>query len=167
MKRLFKNKKAVSPIIATVLMIMVTMAGMTILFGFVISYSDSYKAGIGSSVMESLTVEDIWLSPNSPTYNSQVQISVYNAGKVDSTITSIYVNGLKLTVADQINGNFNLKISVPSAYWDGNKWVGGHPEEPITLYWPGHVWQAGATYTFTVATLRGSTFDVMYKVPSN
>ena len=64
MKRLFRNKKAVSPVIATVLMILVTMAGMTILFGFVISYSDTYKAGVGSSVMESLTIEDIWLSPN-------------------------------------------------------------------------------------------------------
>ena len=66
MKKLFRNRKAVSPVIATVLMILVTMAGMTILFGFVISYSDSYKAGIGSSVMESLTVEDIWLSPMVP-----------------------------------------------------------------------------------------------------
>ena len=64
--KLFKNKKAVSPVIATVLMIMVTMAGMAILFGFVISYSDGYKAGVGSSVMESLTIEDIWISPNSP-----------------------------------------------------------------------------------------------------
>jgi flagellin-like protein len=167
MKKLFSNKKAVSPVIATVLMIMVTMAGMAILFGFVISYSDSYKAGIGSSVMESLTIDDIWLSPNSLTYNSEVQISVYNAGKVDSTITSIYINGLKLTDSDQSNGNFNLKISVPAVYWDGNKWLGGHPKEYITLYWPGHVWQAGTTYTFTVATLRGSTFEVMYTAPQN
>ena len=99
MKKLFKNKKAVSPVIATVLMILVTMAGMAILFGFVISYSDSYKAGVGSSVMESLTIEDIWLSPHSSiAYNYYtVQISVYNVGKVDSTITSVYVNGLALT----------------------------------------------------------------------
>ena len=75
-------------------MILVTMAGMAILFGFVISYSDAYKAGVGSSVMESIIIEDIWLSPDSPTYNSQVQITVYNVGKVDSTITSIYANGL-------------------------------------------------------------------------
>ena len=64
MKKLFKNRKAVSPVIATVLMILITMAGMAILFGFVISYSDSYKSGIGGSVMESITVEDIWLRPS-------------------------------------------------------------------------------------------------------
>jgi flagellin-like protein len=55
MRRIFKNKKAVSPVIATVLMILVTMAGMTILFAFVASYSDSYRAGVGGSVLESLT----------------------------------------------------------------------------------------------------------------
>ena len=66
MKRLFKNKKAVSPVIATVLMIMVTMAGMTILFGFVTSYSQIYKEGAGSQVLELLTVEDIWINPISP-----------------------------------------------------------------------------------------------------
>jgi flagellin-like protein len=167
MSRLFKNKKAVSPVIATVLMILVTMAGMAILFGFVISYSDSYKAGIGSSVMESLTIEDIWFSPGNSFYNSQVQISVYNAGKVDSTITSIYVNGEKLTDSDRSDGNFNLKISVSAVYWDGSKWLGGRPSEPITLYWPGHIWQAGITYTFTVATQKGSTFDVTYTAPQN
>jgi flagellin-like protein len=156
MKRLFRNKKAVSPVIATVLMIMVTMAGMTILFGFVISYSDSYKAGIGSSVMESLTVDDIWLSPGSPTYNSEVQISVYNAGKVDSTITSMYVNGLKLTDSNQINGNFNLKISVP---------IGSHPSEPVILYWYGYQWHSGQTYIFKIATKSGSTFDISYTAP--
>ena len=47
-------------------MIMVTMAGMAILFGFVISYSDAYKKGVGSSVMESLTIEDVWIGPPSP-----------------------------------------------------------------------------------------------------
>ena len=89
MMKLFRNKKAVSPVIATVLMILVTMAGMAILFGFVISYSDAYKSGVGSSVMESLTIEDIWISPPSVTNSLYtVELSIYNVGKVDSNITS-------------------------------------------------------------------------------
>jgi flagellin-like protein len=149
MKKLLRNRKAVSPVIATVLMIMVTMAGMAILFGFVISYSDSYKAGIGSSVMESLIVEDIWLRPynaSDPAY--AMQISVYNAGKVDSTITSVYVNGLKLT--DTFGGqNFNLKEDVA---------VGKHAT--ITLYW-NNAWGSGS-YVFRIATQRGSNIDFAY-----
>jgi flagellin-like protein len=149
MKRLFENKKAVSPVIATVLMIMVTMVGMTILFGFVISYSDGYKAGVGSSVMESLTIEDIWLSPHSPSYTNEVQISVYNVGKVDSTITSAYVNGLALTK----NGNLNLKESIT---------VGQHLI--ITLNW-NQPFGRGQQYTFRISTQSGSNFDITYKAP--
>jgi flagellin-like protein len=154
MKRLFRNKKAVSPVIATVLMIMVTMAGMTILFGFVISYSDAYKAGVGSSVMESLTIEDIWLSPHSSNYNSEVQITVYNVGKVDSTITSMYANGLKLTE----NDNLNLHKLIT---------VGQHLT--ITLDWKpngqNQVWVHGQEYTFRISTLSGSKFDMKYTAP--
>ena|SRR5665647_676231 len=149
MKNLFRNRRAVSPVIATVLMIMVTMAGMAILFGFVISYSDSYKAGIGSSVMESLTIEDIWISPPSIDPSHTVQLSVYNVGKVDSTITSAYVNGLGLTKNDK------LKLTESII-------VGQHLT--ITLNWNqpfGH----GQQYTFRISTLSGSNFDLMYTAP--
>lgn len=132
-------------------MILVTMAGMAILFGFVISYSDAYKAGVGSSVMESITIEDIWLSPNSPTYNSEVRITVFNVGKVDSTITSMYANGLKLTE----NGNLNLNKPIA---------IGQHLT--ITLDWSQNPdWVKGQEYTFRVSTLSGSNFDTKYIAP--
>jgi flagellin-like protein len=150
MKKLSNNRKAVSPVIATVLMILVTMAGMTILFAFVSSYSDNYKAGIGSSVMESLIVEDIWLSPHNPTYNSEVQITVYNVGKVDSTITSMYANGLKLTENNKLN------LNKPIA-------VGQHLT--ISLDWRPNSWVHDQEYTFRVSTLSGSNFDIKYTAP--
>jgi flagellin-like protein len=154
MKRILRNKKAVSPVIATVLMILVTMAGMTILFGFVISYSDAYKAGIGGSVMEVLTVEDIWLSPGSTSgYNTAVNLTIYNVGKVDSTVTSVYVNGLKLV--DTPGGhNFNLKEDIA---------IGERKQ--ITLYLDGTTWSSEQTYIFRISTQRGSIFDVPYTAP--
>ena len=154
MKKLFRNKKAVSPVIATVLMILVTMVGMTLLFAFVSSYTENYKAGVGSSVMESISVEDVWFSPQG-NYNDltpSVQIYVYNVGKVDSTITSIFANGLKLT-DDSARTNFNLDLKVP---------IGEH--KSITLYW-NQPWVKGNQYTFTISTKTGSSFDVMFSVP--
>jgi flagellin-like protein len=148
MKKLFRNKKAVSPVIATVLMIMVTMAGMTILFGFVISYSDAYKAGIGSSVKELLIVEDIWIKPSSI---GLVQLSIYNAGEVDSEIKSVYVNGLGTT--NSPGGVFNLAEKVP---------VGEHIS--FNVYWNNNM-NPSSLYTFTIATKMGSTFDVTNNVP--
>ncbi len=92
------------------------MVGMSVAFSYVVVYSDNYKAGVGSSVLESLTIEDIWIK------NSQtVQISVYNTGTktnlgtdvgIDLTVATIYVNGTALIPMS--NGNtleFNQTIS--------------------------------------------------------
>ena len=59
MRKLYRNKKGLSTVISTILMIMVVMVGMSLLFAYVAVYAQNYKAGIGSSVMESLTIEDI------------------------------------------------------------------------------------------------------------
>ena len=154
MRKLLKNRKAVSPVIATVLMMLVTMAGMTVLFAFVSSYSENYKAGIGSSVMESITVEDIWLKVTNdpPSYTKEVQISVYNVGKVDSIISSIYVDGL---ASKYVDGSTNLKAPVE---------IGAHVS--ITVYGTQpQNWVSGQTYTFKISTQSGSTFKVDYEAP--
>ncbi|MCW3984559.1 MAG: type IV pilin N-terminal domain-containing protein [Candidatus Bathyarchaeota archaeon] len=157
MKRLLKSKSGVSPVIATVLMILVTMVGMTLLFGFVTYYADTYQSGIGSQVRELLVVEDIWINPPGSDLNHvPVKISIYNAGKIDSIITSVYVNGLSLTEKspdDDSYNNFNLNIKVPQ---------GGHIS--VTLYRNVGVWSPGE-YTFTVGTKTGSTFDTNYRIP--
>jgi flagellin-like protein len=152
MIRLFRSKKAISPVIATVLMILVTMIGMTLLFGFVSSYSDNYKKGIGSSVMESLTIEDIYLSPgHTGSYDNYVNITIFNSGKIDSTISSAYVNGLKLT------SNNNLNLNQPIG-------VGQHVT--LNLKWPDvNNWNSGQDYTFKISTVRGSNYEQVYRAP--
>jgi flagellin-like protein len=165
MKRLFRNKKAVSPVVATVLMILVTMAGMSILFGFVISYSDSYKAGIGGSVLESLTVEDIWFKDS-----NNVQISLYNSGTmlnlgrdVDLTVATVYVSDVSnLGVSSAlINPDSNV-INFKRLITAGEHYPGihsdGQPNLPINCRFDqGFV--HGNTYSFKIVTMRGSNFE--------
>jgi flagellin-like protein len=152
MRKLNNHIKAVSPVIATVLMILVTMAGMTLLFGFVSSYSDTYKAGIGSSVMESIIIEDVSFNSTSIThaYTNQTKIWVYNVGKIDAKITSIYLYGLALT-----NGSSTFNFDIPVK-------VGEHVS--ITVQQP-PVWVSGATYDFIINTLRGSKFEAKFTAP--
>jgi hypothetical protein len=123
------------------------MIGMTLLFAFVASYSQTYKAGIGSSVMESLTIEDIHLSPGNghSDYDGRVGIFVLNSGKIDCQIVSVYVDGLAL------NANLDNKIE-----------AGGHDQLNLERDVP---WASGTTYTFKLSTLRGSNFELTYKAP--
>jgi flagellin-like protein len=146
MMRLRYNRKAVSPVIASVLMIVIVMAGMTLLFGFVASYTQSFQAGTGSSVLESLTFEDAWFttSPRGP----QLSIWVYNTGKADVTlnkVNSVYVNGVSALVLD---GDTTIK-------------VGAH----FQLILPLQPWASGETFAIKLATHRGSTFEEVFAAP--
>jgi flagellin-like protein len=153
MKRLFKNKKAVSPVIATVMMIMVTMVGMTILFAFVSSYSENYKAGIGSSVMESLIVEDIWLKSG-----NTVELWIYNVGNIPLNIKAIYVNGLQLDVqsfnGEPIASALNIDKEIPIS-----SQINRHAHVIATCNWERI---SSSPIIFKIATERGSTFEKSY-----
>ena len=98
MMRLFRSRRAVSPVLSTVLMILVVITGMSLLFAFFVNYTRDFQTGSGSAVLESMTVEDVWFTnPNGP------QVWVYNVGKVSLTITSVYVD-------DQLDSSPNIEI---------------------------------------------------------
>ena len=160
MRKLLRNKKALSTVISTVLMIMVVMIGMSVAFSYVIFYSNGYQKGIGSSVLESVTVEDIWVNPDG-SHSNQVNITLYNAGTaanlgtntgMDVTVASVYVNGKALL--NPVSNNADFKNYIVRA--------GNH----ITIN--GQLDQAfakGTTYDIRIATVRGSNFDKQYTVP--
>ena len=93
MKKLFRSRKAVSPVLSTVLMILITVIGMSALFAFFVNYARDFQVGSGSAVRESLVIEDTWIK-----LDGQAEIWVYNVGKVDLKITAVYINDRKVTI---------------------------------------------------------------------
>ena len=153
MRKLYRNKKALSPVISTILMIMVVMVGMSVAFSYVVVYSDTYKAGIGGSVLESLTIEDIWIQPNNNV--NTVNITVYNSATstnlgtdsgVTITIATVYVNGTALMNPSLNSINFKNYVISPGSHMtiQGNSSAG--------------FFNPGDNYQFKIVTLRGSNF---------
>ena len=132
MMRLFRSRKAVSPVISTVLMILVVMVGMSLLFAFFVSYARDFQTGSGSAVLESMTIEDVWFKGS-----NEAQIWVYNVGKVDFYITSVYFN-------DQFVVNPNIEIK-----------AGEHGMIPIDFPYI-------LPCTIKIVTARGSAFEGSY-----
>jgi flagellin-like protein len=160
MKKLFRNRKAVSPVIATVLMILVTMAGMTILFGFVISYSDSYKAGIGTSVMESLTIEDVLVSGPEGT----VQISIYNAATKANLGTDVYLNVATIYVDNLALINPDNPGSIN--FYNKDKPLEAGKHMVFTGSLPStNPYLSEGPHDITIVTYRGSNFKDQFNVP--
>jgi flagellin-like protein len=113
MKQLLRNKKGVTPVVAAVIMILVTTIGMSVLFGFFVNYARDFQLGSGSAVLESFVVEDVWIQDV-----DTVKIWVYNVGKVDFSITDVYINDFRgFIVENTVDvevGNHTDFIVIPS-----------------------------------------------------
>jgi archaellum component FlaF (FlaF/FlaG flagellin family) len=142
MMRYCRNKRGVSPVISAVIMMLVVMIGMSALFAFFVNYSRDFQEGGGSAVFESMTVEDIWFKNQ-----TTVELWVYNYGKVDLKISSIYV--------DDDLADFKV-TGIP----DGTVVVGGHAQLFVTSEF---VQGNPLSYSFKIVTERGTSFEVAEK----
>jgi flagellin-like protein len=133
-RKLFRSRRAVSPVVSTVLMMLVVIIGMSLLFAFFVNYARDFQTGSGSAVLESMTIEDVWFR-ESPI---RAEVWVYNVGKVNFTITSVYVN-------DQ-NAGFEPSSLEIAPGQHGN----------ITIA------SASGNCTIKIVTARGSAFEGRY-----
>jgi len=154
MRRLFRNKRAVSTVMGAVMMILVVAIGMSMLFAFFINYTRDFQTGSGSSVLESMTIEDVWFK----TSNS-IEIWVYNLGKVDSNITAVYLNGL--SVSYNVNAIYLDGEPVDYTVANPNLPVGAHTNIKVSFSW-----DENSIYGFKLTTKRGSAFEGKYVSPS-
>jgi flagellin-like protein len=141
MKRMLKSRKAVTPVIAAVLMIMVTVLGMSFLFAFFVNYATDFRLGRGSAVLESLVIENIYVIPDSNPDSTSVDIWVYNIGEADLVIDNVYVNDVLATLSDEVEVR-----------------IGEH--EKLTL--DSSSVNDGLANLFKIVTLRGSAFEGRY-----
>jgi flagellin-like protein len=140
MKKLLRNKRAVSPVLASVLMIMVAIIGMSFLFAFFVNYAADYQLGRGSAVLESMVIENVWIRDS-----STVWIWVYNVGEVELEISDVFVN--------------DFQASFTSDSDQGIVAVEGHGRLVVT---PSVLLVEHVNYVFKLVTARGSAVEGSY-----
>jgi len=81
-RKLSRNKRAITPVLSSLLMTVIAVAGMSLAISATYVITD----GLHNNMGERLIVEDVWFSSN--------QISVYlrNVGKVAIAVDAVYVN---------------------------------------------------------------------------
>ncbi|MCW3996396.1 MAG: hypothetical protein NWE98_09670 [Candidatus Bathyarchaeota archaeon] len=152
-KRLFRSHKGVSTVISTILMIMVAMIGMSILFGYVVFYTNDYKANTGSRVLEQLVIEDVCVKDN------KIYVWIYNAGTrenlgtdVNFKVSTLYVDGAWVAnVGSDAGDNYETVKFDEKIVRAGQHvlFVGAWLSTPGEHY-------------LKVVTVRGSSFEVLF-----
>jgi len=114
MKTLLRNKKAITPVLSNVLMMLIAVAGMSI----AITATYVITANFHDIMGERFIVEDVWFSAG------RISIYLRNTGKVAIRFGSVFVNytaqtftPLELDVADHGWLNVTYAWSANSVYY--------------------------------------------------
>jgi E3 ubiquitin-protein ligase DOA10 len=89
MRKLLRNKKAITPVLSNVLMMLIAVAGMSIAITATYVISTNFHDTMG----ERFIVEDVWFRPGG------ISIYLRNTGKVALRFTSVYVNHISQSFA--------------------------------------------------------------------
>ena len=144
--RLIKNKRGISPVFTTILLILVVVAGMSLAFAFFTGYVTDFQLGQGSSIMEQIEIEDVWFLNN-----NEIKITLYNYGKVEANVTSVYINDLQVNFIKEGSSEAFIEISTG--------------EQRVIIVTPLTPLNVNTAYNLKLVTNRGSAFEGQYVTP--
>ena len=125
-RRFRRDKRAVTPVLSSLLLTVIAVIGMSI------ATSATYviTMNLRETMSERVAAEDVWF--NSAT--NTIDVYLRNVGKVNIHIQSVYVNH----TSQSFNTPFNLELN-------GDGWLS-----------ISHAWDSGSLYHIDIVTNRGT-----------
>jgi len=138
-KRFVEAKRGISPIVSSLLMLLVTVIAFGVVLGYTNSFISAQRANTLANIRERLVVEDIWFR-----LNGTISIYVANVGTVPLQITEVLVNSENVDISPS-----SLKLS---------RFELGEVRFSIS-------WLSGSEYSFTIITKGGYHIEVPSTAP--
>jgi flagellin-like protein len=140
---MLKSKKAISPILATLLLIVIAVAAIVVTYAWIMTYMSSATSQAGVLLSKD-NVE--WV-----TGGSQIKLYVRNTGTSDAIIGAVYIGTSATNLANATIASMN-----PT---DGVVVANGGVIQITTTY----NWTSGTTYYFRVAPKVGAPLEFNIK----
>ena len=127
MRRLFKSKKGVSPILATLLLIVIAVAAVIVTYAWVMTFTSSTTSQAGAI----LPVENIRFHNISTT--DYVELIIRNSGTSDAKIVEVYAGTSSTALATQSSPTYapttqivsegsSLNVTIQYDWIDGTRY---------------------------------------------
>jgi flagellin-like protein len=151
MNKLLRSKKAISPILATLLLIVIAVAAIVVTYAWIMTYMSgaTQQAGV---ILYKENVRFFGI-PTQAAYN-RTEFTVGNSGKANTQIIRIYV------------GNSSSNMIELTSYSDigTGKMLNGGDKVTITLTWPNALansWEVGKVYYFKIIPAQGQYLETL------
>lgn len=136
MKRMIKSKKGISPILATLLLIVIAVAAVIVTYAWVITFTESTTSNAGALLKH----ENVRFDVDGST--EYVEIVVRNTGIGDAQVDTVYMG----------TSSSNLQTQSGVTYSPTSGIVVAGDTLTITVE---HDWDDGTTYYFKITTEEG------------
>lgn len=147
-KNMLKSKKAITPILATLLLIVIAVAAIVVTYAWVMTYMSS--AGHQAGVI--LSKENVRFYGDPTAAKNRTDITVRNTGTENTKILRIYMGNTSANLIQVYSNTAGVSLNAGSA-------------TTITITWPNDLadtWEPGKTYYFTIVPSIGSPLE---KIP--
>ncbi len=137
-KKMLKSKEGISPILATLLLIVIAVAAVIVTYAWVMTFTTSTTSQSGAI----LTVENVRYYNDNGT--SKVEVTIRNSGTADAKVVEVY----------QGTSPSNLQTVTSPTYTPTTQMANVDLSIKITFNLS---WTEGTTYHFKVVTEAGQT----------
>jgi flagellin-like protein len=139
MRNVLKSKNGISPILATLLLIVIAVAAVIVTYAWVMTFTGSTTSQAGAI----LNLENVRFYNISST--DYIEITLRNSGTADATVASVYVG-----ISDS-----NLALQSSISYNPSSQIIVQGSSLNITITYD---WTDGTTYHFNIVTEEGLTY---------
>jgi flagellin-like protein len=153
---MLKSKKGISPILTTLLIIVIAVAAAIVTYAWVMTFVRT-QTQQASAI---LTEENVRFYNGTTNIRNGTQVTLRNIGSADARIVRLYL------------GTSSSNLTDITSYTDlgTGKAVPAGGAVTININWPnlvGTTWQTSTTYDFKIAPETGATFEFSKKSPAS
>jgi flagellin-like protein len=138
MRSILKSKKGISPILATLLLIVIAVAAVIVTYAWVMTFTGSTTGQAGAV----LSLDNIRFYEDTEDY---IQITLRNSGTSDAKVEKVYAG----------TSDSNLEPQTVSSYSPTTQMISTGSTLTITFQYD---WEDGSTYYFNIATEEGISY---------
>ena len=148
-KNMLKSKKAISPILATLLLIVIAVAAIVVTYAWIMTY----MGGLGQQAGVTLYKENARFYGIPDDARNRTDFTVGNSGKTNTQVLRIYIGNSSGNLID-LTSYSNIGSGVP---------LNGESATTITVTWPNllaNSWEANRIYYFKIIPAQGQYLEI-------
>ena len=148
MRKIRSNRKAISPVVATLLLIAIAVAAAIVSYSWIMSMIKTQ----GSAAQTGIRLEIVEFTASTEGWNDWINVTIRNVGSTGTKIQTLYVtNGGTSYVKD----------------WSADNLINIGAKREMCFYTDGFNWTDNEAYDIKVVTDNGFTVDGTYYSPAS